>query len=394
MPQAAKRIVILGSTGSIGESACEVASQLPERLRVVGLAAGGRWRRLAEQAHTLACRHVAIDAPDCLQPLAAAVGEAVRATADPRGLIDMVTARDVDQVLCAITGTAGLQPVLAAIRAGKDIALASKEVLVMAGELVMNEVRRCGVRLLPVDSEHSAIFQCLEGRDLATVRRLLVTASGGPFRQTPAADLETITPAQALAHPTWNMGPKITIDSATLMNKALEVIEARWLFGLGPQQIDVVIHPQSIVHSLVEFVDGGMLAQMGVPDMRLPIQIALLHPERLDSGLPRWNLDAPTCLTFEPPDHDRFPALRLAKQALQAGGTMSTVLNAANEVAVDAFRAGRLSFPGIWRLVEAILDEHQPASQDDLEGILHADQWARQTAAARIADFAAPRPLD
>ncbi|MDT8391190.1 MAG: 1-deoxy-D-xylulose-5-phosphate reductoisomerase [Lentisphaeria bacterium] len=380
-----KKIVILGSTGSIGESAFWVVQQLKEQIKVVGLAAGTRWERLAEQSRALGVGHAAIAAPEHLNSLRNAVGPEVTVSADPAGLIDMVTAPDVDMVLCAITGTGGFEPVLAAIRAGKDIALASKEILVMAGDLVMSEVKKHGVRMIPVDSEHSAIFQCLEGRDMGTVRKLTLTASGGPFRNTPASQLAAITPEQALAHPTWNMGPKITIDSATLFNKALEVIEARWLFGVVGDQIDVVVHPQSIIHSMVEFIDGGMLAQLGLPDMKLPIQYALLFPERVDTGLPRCDLPSLGALTFEQPRHDVFPALRLAHDALAAGGTMPTALNAANEVAVDAFRRGHLSFTGISTVVEATMSACPLLSQNSLAEIKEADTVSRKKARELIA---------
>lgn len=375
-----KRIVILGATGSIGESAYWVAGKLADRMEVVGLAAASRWLRLAEQAGHLGCPWVAIADPAHLPALRSALPWGVRATATAAELVDMVTAPGVDMVLCAITGTAGFAPVLAAIRAGKNIALASKEILVMAGELVMREAALHKVRMIPVDSEHSAIFQCLEGRDPATVKRLVLTASGGPFRNTPAAELATVTPAAALAHPTWNMGPKITIDSATLFNKALEMIEARWLFAVQPRQIDVVVHPQSIIHSLVEFVDGGLLAQMGLPDMRLPIQYALLHPERVDGGLPVCDLTSLPPLTFHAPRDDAFPALRLARTALLEGGTLPTVLNAANEVAVEAFRHGALAFTGIPHVVAETMGCHRVMPQDCLENILEADAWARATA--------------
>ncbi len=375
-----KKVIILGSTGSIGENAVWVARQLKSELCIVGLAAGNRWERLAEQAHEFNCRQVAVANPGDLAGLRSALPAGCRATADEQGLIDMVTADDVDTVLCAITGTAGLRPVLAAIRAGKDIALASKEILVMAGQIVMPEVRRCGVRILPVDSEHSAIFQCLEGHRIEDVQRLILTASGGPFRQLDAEALQKVSHAEALAHPTWNMGPKVTIDSATLMNKALELIEARWLFDIGPERLDVVIHPQSIIHSMVEFNDGSILAQMGNPDMRIPIQYALVYPERRNTGIPRCDFRTLHQLDFQLPDHQRFPSLGLAKFALEQGHTMPTVLNAANEVAVELFSAGRLSFPGIWQTVEHTMEHHRMLGEDTLEAILAADSWSRQTA--------------
>ena len=379
-----RNIVILGATGSIGDSACWVVRQLADRLRVLGLAAGDRWEKLASLAREFGVRHAAIRDPGCLEDLRGALPDACRTTCDPAALEEMVTADDVDMVLCAISGTGGLRPVLAAIRAGKDIALASKEVLVMAGQIVTQEVDRYGVRMIPVDSEHSAIFQCMEGRDPATVRRLVLTASGGPFRETSVDDFPGITPAMALRHPTWNMGPKITIDSATLMNKALEVIEAKWLFRVEADRIDVVVHPQSVIHSMVEFIDSGLLAQLGRPDMRLPIQYAFLYPERVDTGLPRHAFGDTPFLSFEPPDHERFPAIRLAKEALAAGGTMPAVLNAANEAAVEAFRCGRLSFPGIWQGVATVMRRHQVCDAGDLEAVLAADQWARDELEALI----------
>ncbi len=375
-----RNIVILGSTGSIGENACWLADRLRDDLQVVGLAAGGRWERLAEQARLFGCRQVAIADAAAAPLLAAAVPANCRVTSGTDSLVEMVTAPDVDVVLCAITGTGGLIPVLEAIRAGKDIALASKEVLVMAGELVMAEVERCGVRMLPVDSEHSALFQCLEGRQSHEVARLILTASGGPFRQRTAAEMQAVTYAEALAHPTWDMGPKITVDSATMMNKALELIEACRLFNVPPGAVEVVIHPQSVVHSMVEFADGSIIAQLGSPDMRLPIQYALLYPEHRDTGLPRCDLTMLSRLDFDRPDEKRFPALRLAREALAAGGTLPAVLNAANEVAVELFRHGNLAFPGIWQLVEGVMRKHTVMLEQDLAVILEADAWARRTA--------------
>lgn len=385
-----RTIVILGSTGSIGENAVRVAKHLGDRIRVAGLAAGHRWERLAQQARELDARQVVVADTGHVGPLRQLVPEGCRAAAGNEALCDLVTRPEVDTVLCAIVGTAGFEPVLAAIRAGKEIALASKEVLVMAGPVVMAEAGRCGVRILPVDSEHSAIFQCLEAERLKheqglspnaeVVRRLVLTASGGPFRHTPGEELARVTPEHALAHPTWNMGRKVTIDSATLMNKGLELIEARWLFDLPPEKIDVWIHPQSIIHSMVEFVDGAVLAQLSVPDMRLPIQYALTWPERCEGLTPPLDLERLRTLTFEEPDHARFPALRLARRALDAGGTMPAVLNAANEVAVDRFCEGDLPFPGIPRLVEAVMTRHTPVASADLVRIREADAWAREEA--------------
>lgn len=382
-----RTIVILGSTGSIGENAVRVAKHLGDRIRVGGLAAGRRWQRLAQQACELAVPRVVVANPDHVRPLQQCLPDGCLAASGSQALCDLVTQPDVDTVLCAIVGTAGFEPVLAAIDAGKDIALASKEVLVMAGPMVMAQAKHRGVRILPVDSEHSAIFQCLEAERLKqrhglspkgdVVRRLILTASGGPFRRTPSEELAQVTPERALAHPTWNMGRKVTIDSATLMNKALELIEARWLFDLPPEKIDVWVHPQSIVHSMVEFVDGAVLAQLSAPDMRLPIQYALTWPKRSEGLTPPLDLDRLRTLEFEEPDHARFPALRLARSALAAGGTMPAVLNAANEVAVDRFCEGSLSFPGIPRLVEAVMARHDPVASPGLEQLREADSWAR-----------------
>lgn len=292
-------------------------------------------------------------------------------------LLEMVTEDDVDLVVMAMVGAEALMPTLAALEAGKDVALATKEVLVAGGELVMDMARRAGARLLPVDSEHNAIFQCLHGEDKQSVKRLLLTASGGPFRRTPKDELAQVTPGEALRHPTWNMGAKVTIDSATLMNKGLEVIEARWLFDLSVDHIDVVVHPQSIVHSCVEFVDGSILAHMGPTDMRIPIQHALLFPVRLPSPVKPLSLADVGQLTFEPPDRERFPALELAYEAARRGGTMPAVLNAANEVAVELFLQERIGFLDIPRIVERAMADHKPQTPD-LENVLAADAWARK----------------
>lgn len=376
-----RRIVILGSTGSIGRNALAVVRSLRDRLCVVGLAAGQRGEMLAEQAAEFGASWAYAADETARYALPRLLPASCRALADNEELCARVADPDVDMVLCAIVGTAGLKPVLSAIRAGKDIALASKEVLVLAGELVMAEARRCGVRILPVDSEHCALFQCLAGESIADIRRLIITASGGPFRARPDLDLSQVTPEMALAHPTWNMGRKITIDSATLMNKGLEVIEARWLFDVCPDQIETVIHPQSIVHSMLEFCDGSILAQMGCPDMRLPIQYCLTYPERLERIAPALDFSRVMELRFEPPDHERFPAIRLAKEALRGGGTLPAVYNAANEAAVERFCAGTISFPRIWETVAATMQAHTPLPAATLEDILAADAWARQFAA-------------
>lgn len=376
-----KNLVILGSTGSIGRNAVWVARNLGAEVHVAGVAAHRNLKPLAEQAVELRCEWAAVPDAAAARELRTLLPVGCRAVAGEAGLIEMVTAPSVDVVLCAIVGTAGLKPVLAAIRAGKTIALASKEILVMAGGIVMAEARRHNVPILPVDSEHSAIFQCLEGRGREFLKRILLTASGGPFRNRSAAALAGITSAEALAHPTWNMGPKITIDSATLMNKGLEMIEARWLFNVEPRQIEVLVHPQSIVHSLVEFVDGSVLAQLGRPDMRLPIQYALTWPERRALDLEPLDLVRAGRLEFEAPDPQRFPALRLAREAMETGGTLPAVFNAANEVAVARFMTGALSFPGISETVDRVMAEHQTDRDPTLDAILAADRWAREAAA-------------
>ena len=381
-----KRIAILGSTGSIGQSALAVVDAHPGRLAVAGLAAGTNAERLAAQAERYRPAVVSLATSDGLAALRRhGLPAAVAAGSGARGLIAVATHPAVDVVLCASSGTAALEAALAAIDAGKAIALANKEVLVMAGGLMMEAARRRGVPILPVDSEHNAIHQCLDRRPPAEVARLLLTASGGPFREWPAARLRTVTPEQALRHPTWSMGPKITVDSATLMNKGLEVIEARWLFDVPADRIDVVVHPQSIVHSLVELRDGSLLAQLGATDMRLPIQYAFSYPERWEAPLP--GLDLARCgeLAFDRPDHDRFPCLGLAYRALRGGPALPVVLNAANEVAVAAFLEGRLSFPGIPAVIEEVLEAgaaRPAAAPDSLAGVRELDRWARERATA------------
>jgi len=355
-----KGLAILGSTGSIGQSALDVVRAHPGRLKVIGLAAGSNGDRLREQAAEF---HVKITA------LASATGGA--------GLIEVATHPEVDIVICASSGTAALEAVLAAIDAGKTIALANKEVLVMAGALVTSAARARGVAILPVDSEHNAIHQCLHGRKREEIRRIILTASGGPFREMPAAALADVTPAEALRHPTWRMGRKITIDSATLMNKGLEVIEAHWLFDLPADQIDVVIHPQSIVHSLVELKDGSIIAQLGGADMKLPIQYACSYPDRWEAPVARLDLTAIGRLDFQQPDLDRFPCLRLAYRALQAGPSHAVVLNAANEVAVASYLEEKISFVSIPRVIEQAMDAHAGVTVSTLEAIREVDAWAR-----------------
>ncbi len=373
-----RRVVILGCTGSIGQSALKVAEDIPNRMEVVGLAADRSVDTFVSQV-----RHWKPKACTLFNPSAAAEARLQLGSKHPQvwegeaGLCELATLPEADLVLIAIVGTSGLRPALAAIEAGKDIAIASKEILVMAGSVVMEAARRKGVRVLPVDSEHNAIFQCLEGRDPRSVSRIILTASGGPFRKLPADKLLNVTPAEALKHPTWDMGKKISIDSATLFNKGLEMIEARWLFDVPMPQVDVVIHPQSIIHSMVEFVDSSILAQLSATDMCFPIQYAVTWPERVPNRLPPLNFSELSKLEFEAPRAEDFPALNLARWAGTTGGTLPAVLNAANEVAVEAFLAGRCRFPSIWKTVETTMQAHQVDSAPDLVSILAADRWAR-----------------
>ncbi len=376
-----RNVVLLGSTGSIGTSTIKVIEDLPGQFRLLGLAAGNNADLLFEQTVKHQPETISISDPAKASQLRNNLGKTTQVFSGSEGLLKLATLPGADIVLIAIVGTAGLQPALAAIRAGKDIAIASKEILVMAGEIVMSEARRHGVRVLAVDSEHSAIFQCLDGKPSSSVRRLWLTASGGPFRTTPKEEFPAITVKRALKHPSWIMGRKITIDSATLFNKGLEMIEARWLFDIEMERVSVVVHPQSIVHSLVEFVDGSMLAQLSMPDMCLPIQYALTYPNRVPSQRVQTNLAQLGSLTFEEPDPDRFPALALARKAGEVGGTLPAVLNAANEVAVAAFMEGRINFPQISETVRAAMERHKLITHPTLDQILEADAWARNDAA-------------
>ena len=378
-----KRVVLLGCTGSIGTSTLKVVEDQPDRLQLVGLAAGGNAELLIEQCLRHRPRVASIQDASKAEAIRMAVGNATEVLTGAEALIRLATLPEADIVLIAIVGTAGLEPALAAIRAGKDIAVASKEILVMAGEIVMREAKAHGVQVLAVDSEHSAIFQCLDGKPASSVRNLWLTASGGPFRDAakwPQESLEAVTVEQALKHPSWVMGRKITIDSATLFNKGLEMIEARWLFDIEMPRVQVVVHPQSVVHSMVEYVDGSIIAQLSTPDMCLPIQYALLYPERLRSDRVQTNFAKIGQLTFEEPDTDRFPALGLARRAGEIGGTLPAVLNASNEVAVERFCARQLGFTGIARLVRRVMDAHRVVEQPSLEQILEADRWARAEA--------------
>ncbi len=375
-----KNVVLLGSTGSIGTSTIKVAEDLPDRIRLLGLAAGNNVELLLEQTRKQQPEAISINDPAKAEQLRGLLGTACEVYSGNEGLLKLATLPGADIVLIAIVGTAGLKPALAAIRAGKDIAIASKEILVMAGEIVMREARKYGVRVLAVDSEHSAIFQCLDGKPPSSVRKLWLTASGGPFRNTPKEEFPSITVERALKHPSWVMGRKITIDSATLFNKGLEMIEARWLFDIEMARVGVLVHPQSIVHSMVEFVDGALLAQLSTPDMCLPIQYALTYPDRAPSERVQTDFARLGSLTFEDQDPDRFPSLLLARRAGEVGGTLPAVLNAANEVAVEAFVNGRINFPQITEFVRHTMERHKVVAHPTLEQILDADAWARQQA--------------
>ncbi len=386
-----QRLAILGATGSIGLSTLDVAARHPERFEVVALTGHRRLDILEAQC----CRHrpryaVVGDAADAKKLGDALAGVGTEVLAGAEALEDVAALAEVDTVMAAIVGAAGLSPTLAAVRAGKKVLLANKEALVMAGPVFMAEVSRRGTPLLPIDSEHNAVFQSLprgfDGNLAACgVRKVLLTASGGPFRATPVEALAEVTPEQACAHPNWVMGRKISVDSATMMNKGLEVIEARWLFNAMPDQIEVVIHPQSIIHSLVQYVDGSVLAQLGNPDMRTPIAHALAYPDRIEAGVAPLDLFAIRHLDFERPDLRRFPCLELAFQALRAGGNAPAILNAANEVAVEAFLEGRLAYPGIAQVIAASLDGVPAAATDTLEAVLAADRAGRETARGVLA---------
>ena len=375
-----KRIAILGSTGSIGQSALAVVDAHADRLQVVALAAGGNVERLAAQIERYRPRLVALSSGDAVDRLRQIGSFPDVAVADPGsdGLLAVASHPDVDIVLFASAGTDALEAVLAAIDHRKTVALANKEILVMAGGIVMDAARRRGTLILPVDSEHNAIHQCLHAREACELRRLVLTASGGPFRGRQPSELAGVSTADALKHPTWQMGRKITIDSATLMNKGLEVIEAHWLFGVRADQIDVVIHRQSVVHSMVEFIDGSLIAQLGVTDMRLPIQYAFSYPDRWASPLPPLDLARVGTLDFELPDTAAFPCLRLAYRALDAERSLPVVLNAANEVAVARFLAGSLGFTAIASLIERTMEAHRPFQANTLAEVRSVDRWARE----------------
>ena len=377
-----KRLVILGSTGSIGKSTIDVIGRIPG-FRVVGLAASRNVSEMLRQVRRLRPKFVAMEDPESANRLKKKLGRKVEVLEGPDGVAELAGRDGVDVVVSAIVGSAGLRPTFEAVKRGRTIALANKETLVAGGELISRAAKQSGARLLPVDSEHSAIFQCIDGRDPAGIHRILLTGSGGPFRG--RKSLKGVTVREALRHPTWNMGKKVTIDSATLMNKGLEVIEARWLFGVPAERIEVVIHPQSIIHSLVEFKDGSVMAQMGLPDMRLPILYALTWPDHVFAGLPRLNLAKSVPLTFESPDQGRFPCIRLARYAASRGGSAPVVLNASNEVAVQAFLEGRIPFTAIPEIIRASLGVHRVEHPSEVERILEIDREARSTAARLVA---------
>ena len=385
-----KRIVVLGSTGSIGTSTLDVVAAFPGDLRVVALAAGRNVDLLEAQVRRFRPETVAVADPEAAADLERRIGSACRVVPGPDGVVAAAIHPGADLVVSALVGAAGLRSTWAALDAGRDVALANKESLVAGGAHLTSRARETGARILPVDSEHNALHQCLRGEDPSEVRRLWLTGSGGPFRTRSLASLASVTPAEALRHPTWSMGPKISVDSATLMNKGLEVIEAHWLFGLPPEKIRVVIHPKSVVHSMVEFVDGSFKAQMGITDMRHPIQYALSWPARWNTALPPFDPVAAGPLEFEPPDPGRFPCLDLAYEALERGGAAPAVLNAANEIAVAAFLDGRAGFLDIPVIVRAVLDRHGDDPGRNLDDVMAADARARETAARAIPSRTSP----
>ncbi len=384
-----KNVVILGSTGSIGKSALDVISRNPDRFRVVGLTAHRNVELLARQIAEFRPEVVAVS--DSIPPEMLLAKPETKVLRGEEGVREVAAWKGADFVLSAIVGSAGLLPTLDAVEAGTTVGLANKETLVAAGDLVMKAAEKSGARILPVDSEHSAVFQCLEGQDRKVLRRIFLTASGGPFVGKSRDELRSVTPEEALNHPSWSMGRKITVDSATLMNKGLEVIEAHHLFGMKPEGIEVLVHPQSIVHSMVEFADGSCIAQLSVPDMRGAIAYALSYPERLEGVIERLELPALGKLTFERPDVERFPCLTYAYEALATGGTMPAVLNAANEVAVEGFLSRRIGFSDIPVIIKNTMNEHRREDLDGIEVVLKADSWARRRSEALLESFAASR---
>ena len=373
-----KKVVVLGSTGSIGESAIKVANDLSDRIEIIGIAAHKSAEKLLMQLNCTGARNVCLTQDEAAKSMVSKVPKDVNFFSGEDGLVELATLKDADIVLISIVGVAGLRPALAALEAGKDLAVASKEILVMAGEAVMNTAEKNGAKVLPVDSEHNAIFQCLEGKKSNEVSRLILTASGGPFRQSPKEEIQKVTPREALKHPTWEMGPKITIDSATLFNKGLEMIEAKWLFGIDMDRVDVIVHPQSVIHSMVEFIDGSVLAQLSVTDMCFPIQYAMTWPDRVPNTLKPLNFSQIRSLEFEAPRIKDFPALELARRAGSVGGSLPAVMNAANEVAVDLFLNKKISFPEIWQHVGFVMDDHKVINNPSVNELIEADSWARE----------------
>ena len=375
------RIALLGSTGSIGDSTQDVIRGLGDGYQLVAVAAGRNWEKVARQVEEFRPKMVAIADEDAASCLASELnGSDVQVLAGTKGICEIAGHPDVDLVVLGISGAAALPAAVAAIKSGKRLCLANKEALVIAGQIMTTLAKEFDAQIIPVDSEHSALFQSLKAGREGEVKKLLLTASGGPFRCTPKEELAKVTPDQALKHPTWNMGNKITIDSATMMNKSLEIIEARWLFDVSPDQIEVVIHPQSIVHSMVEFCDGSVIAQLGLPDMRVPIQLAITYPDRMESPVAAPDWSEIGTLTFDQPDHERFPSLQMGYRAAREGGTLGAVMNAANEIAVDQFFNRRISFTQIFDLVADVMQSHDVVDAPELEDVFAADRWSRKKA--------------
>lgn len=375
-----KKIAVLGSTGSIGKNTLAVVNAHSDRFQIVALAAGSNVEEMVRQAEAVRPQIISMAEREAAEKVRERIGDGIRVVYGEEGLLEVATVAEADTVVSAIVGSRGLKPTLAAIRAGKTVGLANKETLVTAGHLVTRAAMEAGVSIIPIDSEHSAIFQCLNGERTSDVRRIILTASGGALRDWPRERMATATREQVLAHPNWSMGAKVTVDSATMMNKGLEVIEAHWLFAFPYEQIEVLIHSESIVHSMVEFQDGAVMAQLGMPDMKVPIQYALTYPERLPLSSKPLDLAAIGTLHFRPPDWERFPCLQLAYEAGRSGGTMPTVLNAANEVAVERFLAGEIPFTAIHSVIETVLEQHQSLADPELEVIEEVDRWARDVA--------------
>ena len=377
MSPSKKKVVVLGSTGSIGESTIKVANDLSDRIEIIGIAACKSDEKLISQLKETGAMSACLTDQESAQRASTNMPDGVRFFHGEEGLIELATLEEADIVLISIVGVAGLRPALAALEAGKDLAVASKEILVMAGQAVMETAAKNGAKVLPVDSEHNAIFQCLEGKESKDVSRLILTASGGPFRKSSSEEIQNVSPIEALQHPTWKMGPKITIDSATLFNKGLEMIEAKWLFDIDMNRVEVVVHPQSIIHSMVEFIDSSILAQLSTTDMCFPIQYAITWPERVSNRLEPLDFTQISKLDFEAPRIKDFPALELARHAGNVGGTLPAVMNAANEVAVDGFLNDKISFPGIWDHVSKVMDTHEIVNNPSVDELIQSDKWAR-----------------